>query len=42
VSVVLAVRHGEHILSGEQQIPRERWDMAVFLRTVDPGAHRPS
>ena len=42
VSVVLAVRHGEHILSGELHIPRERWDMAVFLRMVDPGTPRPS
>jgi hypothetical protein len=42
VSVVLAVRHGEHILSGELHIPRERWDMALFLRTVDSDSERPS
>jgi hypothetical protein len=40
VSVVLAVRHGEHILSGELHVPRERWATAVFLRTVDPGSQR--
>jgi hypothetical protein len=37
VSVVLAVRHGEHILSGELHIPGELWDMALFLSMVDPG-----
>jgi len=42
VSVVLAVRHGEHILSGELHSPRERWDMELFLRTLDPGSERPS
>jgi hypothetical protein len=36
VSVVLAVRHGEQILSGELHIPRERWDPALFLHTIDP------
>ena len=41
VSVVLAVRHGEHILSGELHVPRERWGMALFLRTVDTGSQRP-
>lgn len=42
VSVMLAVRHGEHILSGELHIPRERWDVALFMRTVDPGQERPT
>ena len=42
VSVVLAVRHGEHILSGELHIPRERWRMALFLSTVDADPGRPS
>jgi hypothetical protein len=42
VSVVLAVRHGEHILSGELHIPRERWDMTLLLRTLEPGIGRPS
>jgi TubC N-terminal docking domain len=37
VSVMLAVRHGEHILTGELHIPRQRWDMTLFVRTVDPG-----
>jgi len=38
VSVVLAVRHGDHILSGELRVPRERWDMAAFVAVVDPSA----
>jgi hypothetical protein len=42
VSVVLAVRHREHILSGELHIPRKRWDMALFLRMVDSGSEWPS
>jgi hypothetical protein len=42
VSVVLAIRHGEHILSGELHIPCERWDTEVFLRTIDPGTRLPS
>lgn len=42
LSVVLATRHHEHILSGELHIPRERWDMSLFLRTVDRGSERPS
>jgi hypothetical protein len=42
VSVVLAVRHGEHILTGEMRIPRQRWDLALFLRTIDPSQERPS
>ena len=43
VSVVLAVRHGKHILPGELHLPRERWDMVMFLRTVaDSGTGRPS
>jgi hypothetical protein len=40
--VMLAVRHGEHILSGELRIPRQRWDMTLFLRTVDPGQKEPA
>jgi hypothetical protein len=36
VSVVLAVRHGDQILTGELHIPRERWDMKAFLTTIDP------
>jgi hypothetical protein len=35
VSVVLAVRHGQDILSGELRIPRERWDAELFLRVID-------
>ena len=35
VSVVLAVRHGEQILSGEVHIPREPWSVAAFLAAVD-------
>jgi TubC N-terminal docking domain len=42
VSIVVAVRHGAHILSGELHVPRERWDTVVFLRTVDAGSARPS
>ena len=42
VSVVLAARHGEHILSGELFIPRERWNMALFVRTLDSDSTRAS
>jgi len=35
VSVVIAVRHGDQILSGEVHIPRERWDLAAFLAVMD-------
>lgn len=42
VSVVLATRHHEYILSGELYIPRERWNMSRFLLTVDRGSERPS
>jgi hypothetical protein len=38
---VLAVRHGEQILSGELRIPRERWDPRLFLHTIDPPAQKP-
>jgi hypothetical protein len=38
VSVVLAVRHGDTILSGELHIPAERWDMRAFLAVVDCGS----
>jgi len=36
VSVVLGVRCGEHILVGEITVPRERFQPALFLLTVDP------
>ena len=42
VSVVLAVRHGEHILSGELYIRRERFDIALFLQAMDPVPDRAS
>jgi hypothetical protein len=35
VSVVLAVRHGDTILSGELHIPVERWNVRAFLAVVD-------
>ena len=35
VSVVLAVRHGEQILSGELRIPRERWHLAAFVALME-------
>jgi hypothetical protein len=35
VSVVVAVRHGEQILSGELHIPRERWDLAAFIALME-------
>jgi hypothetical protein len=35
ISVVLAVRHGEQILSGELHIPRERWDFTVFIALME-------
>lgn len=38
VSVMLAVRHGDQILSAELHIPRERWDIKEFIATVDPAA----
>jgi hypothetical protein len=34
--VVLAVRHGEQILTGEVLVPPERWEMFEFLAIVDP------
>jgi hypothetical protein len=40
VSVVLAVRHGTEILSGEVRIPRERWNPLVPL-TVNPAEEKP-
>lgn len=42
ISVMLAVRHGEHVLTGELRIPRQRWDLALFLLTVDPNQERAS
>jgi hypothetical protein len=38
LSVVLAVRHGEQILSGEILIPRERWDFGAFQAILAPAA----
>jgi hypothetical protein len=35
VSVVLAVRHGDQILSGEVLVPRERWDLEAFLSVME-------
>jgi hypothetical protein len=35
VSIMLAVRSGADILSGELRIPRERWDVAAFIALVD-------
>jgi len=35
VSVVLAVRCGEQILSGEVLVPRERWDLRAFLAVME-------
>lgn len=40
VSVMLAVRHGEQILSGELLIPRGKWDLRGLLATVET-AHVP-
>jgi hypothetical protein len=42
VSVVLAVRHGEEILSGEIHIPRDRWDARAFVVVVESGSGKPS
>jgi hypothetical protein len=42
VSVVLAVRHGEQILSGEVHVPRERWDPVLFLMTLEETSRRPT
>jgi hypothetical protein len=36
ISVVLAVRNGDQIISGELAIPRERWDLKAFLALMDP------
>jgi len=36
VSVVIAVRDGDEIISGELRFPRERFQPALFLQTVDP------
>lgn len=35
ISVVLAVRCGEQILSGEVLVPRERWDLKSFLAVME-------
>jgi hypothetical protein len=35
VSVVLAVRHGDEILSGEVLLPHERWDLKKFLAVME-------
>jgi len=42
VSVMIAVRHGEDILSREVRIPRERWDVRAFLATVESGGSEQS
>jgi hypothetical protein len=38
VSVVLGVRYGEDIITATMHIPRNSWDMHVFLACVDPPA----
>jgi hypothetical protein len=35
VSVVLAVRHGDQILSGEVLIPCRRWDLSAFVALME-------
>ena len=44
ISVVLAVRHGDQILSGQLHIPRARWSLRLFLASVDsaPNQERPA
>jgi len=42
VSVMIAVRHGEQIVSCEMRVPRERWDAAAILRTVTETSKRAS
>jgi hypothetical protein len=40
VSVVLAIKSGDHVLSGEVRVAREQWDLEGFLATVGPTADR--
>jgi hypothetical protein len=35
VSVMVAVRHGAQILSGEVLVPRDRWDLLAFLAVME-------
>ena len=35
VSVVVAVRHGGQILSGELTVPRERWSLPAFIAFME-------
>jgi hypothetical protein len=42
VSVVLAVRTAAGIVSGELHIPRERFDPALFFKTLEESSTRPS
>ena len=35
MSVVVAVRHGDQILRGEVLVPRERWDVTIFVACLD-------
>jgi hypothetical protein len=42
VSVVLAVRTAAGIVAGELQVPRERFDPALFLRTLTETSETPS
>lgn len=41
VSVVVAVRHGGEMVSGEVLVPRERWDLAAFVACLEaPERHQ--
>lgn len=42
VSVMLAVRSGEQIQTGEVSIPRKRWDLAAFLSVIEGSSKLPS
>jgi hypothetical protein len=35
LSVVLAIRYGDQMLSGEVLVPRERWDLGAFIECLD-------
>jgi len=41
VRLILAIRHGELILSGELHVPREQWDLAALLAVTEVSV-RPS
>ena len=41
VSVLLAVRTAQGVVSGALQIPRERWDPVLFAQTLEQTAERP-